>query len=38
MNIIYSKQAMKSIKLLNEPNKSRIKVVIKKLPNGDIKK
>ncbi len=37
MEIRYSRQAIKFIKKLNEPIKSRIKVGIKKLPTGDIK-
>ncbi len=38
MEIRYSKQAVKFIKKLNEPFKTRIKVGILKLPDGDIKK
>ncbi len=32
-----SKQALKSLKKVNEPNKSRLKSAINKLPNGDVK-
>ncbi len=38
MEIRYSKQAVKNIKNINEPNKSRIILAIQNLPNGDIKK
>ncbi len=32
-----SKQALKSLKKINEPNKSRLKSAINNLPNGDVK-
>ncbi len=38
MEIQYSKSAMKSIKEINNPYKSRIKTAIEKIPQGDIKK
>lgn len=38
VEIKYSKSAMKSIKHLNEPIKSNIKIAIEKIPQGDIKK
>ncbi len=37
MKIEYSKRAIKSIKSINEPNKSRIIESIEKIPSGDIK-
>ncbi len=38
MEIQYSKSAMKSIKEMNNPYKSRIKTAIEKIPQGDIRK
>ena len=38
MQIIYSKDAAKTLRLLNEPTKSRIKNAINRLPGGDVKK
>jgi mRNA interferase RelE/StbE len=38
LNFVYSKAAQKSIKSINEPNRSRIKYGIEHLPLGDIKK
>ena len=38
MQIEYSKEAVKHIKLLDKSTKYRIKKAIEKLPNGDIKK
>lgn len=38
MRIDFSRQAMKDIKSLNEPMKSRIAKAIARLPDGDIKK
>lgn len=38
MEIAYSKQALKDIKTLNEPAKSRIKKAIEELPFGDVLK
>lgn len=37
MDIEYSKRAIKDLKTLNEPIKSRIRSAIEKLPEGDIK-
>lgn len=37
MKIEYSKRALKDLKNLNEPIKSRVKTAIEKLPEGDIK-
>ena len=38
MSIQLSKKAAKSLKNINEPEKTRIKNAIKGIPNGDIKK
>ncbi|MDD4376511.1 MAG: type II toxin-antitoxin system RelE/ParE family toxin [Clostridia bacterium] len=38
MKIMYSKEAVKRIKKLDKPTKSRIKEAIEKLPDGDVKK
>ncbi len=38
MKLIYSNNAKRFIKKLNDPNKSRIRQAIENLPNGDIKK
>ena len=38
MQIEYSKEATKHIKMLDKPAKSRMKQAIEKLPNGDVKK
>jgi mRNA interferase RelE/StbE len=38
LEIQYSKSAMKSIKEMNNPYKSRIKTAIEKIPQGDIRK
>jgi mRNA interferase RelE/StbE len=38
LEIVYYKSALKSIKNLNEPYRSRIKQGIERLPFGDIKK
>lgn len=37
MKIEYSKRALKDLKNLNEPIKSRVRIAIEKLPEGDIK-
>jgi len=37
MNILYSKQAVKSINRMDKPTKQRVKQGIEKIPSGDIK-
>ena len=37
MDIVYSKAAVKAIRLLDTKTKQRIKIAIEKIPKGDIK-